>query len=53
MTGVGVCGMLIPDRVQASASGANRKVSLFSKQCCKNLKYCMDFTHQCFQINKT
>jgi hypothetical protein len=24
-----------------------------SKQCCKNLKYCMDFTHQCFQINKT
>ena len=24
-----------------------------SKLCCKNLKHCMDFTHQCFQINKT
>jgi hypothetical protein len=23
-----------------------------SKQCCKNLKYCMEFTHQCFQFNK-
>ena len=27
MTGVGVCGIFIPDRIQASPSGANRKVS--------------------------
>ena len=27
MTGVGVCGIFIPDRVQASPSGANGKVS--------------------------
>jgi len=27
MTGVGVCGIFIPDRVQSSPSGANRKVS--------------------------
>jgi len=27
MTRVGVCGIFIPDRVQASLSGANRKVS--------------------------
>jgi len=27
MTGVGVCGIFIPDRVQAIPSGANRKVS--------------------------
>ena len=27
MTGVGMCGRFIPDRVQASQSGANRKVS--------------------------
>jgi hypothetical protein len=27
MTGVGVCGIFIPDRVQASPSRADRKVS--------------------------
>jgi len=27
MTGVGMCGIFIPDRVQASPSGANRKES--------------------------
>jgi len=27
MTGVGMCGIFIPDQVQASQSGASRKVS--------------------------